>query len=341
MPILSSTCRQTRAPVQAMRGAGKGRHGGVRLSPSAGTSSTTTTLRLPQLPSIAALVGTLSLALATLVVPAAGQQGGVAVEAGKTSREVVWLVTQDGQRIAANGTWEQRGPRLLYRNLAGDLVSIRASEIDFEASARLNDPPPAPPAATEPREAVLVLDSNQQPELAAQPQAAPPADDPDSEAGAEGSDISAVATGEDAGGPAPESDPSSSAGIDGSASSPGASASTTRPRGGRAAEPRRATPTAVSSTVEVTSWRNLSPGQPSATIYGTLENTGQRNAHGIAVTVVVTDEAGGEILRQAANPLSSRLGPGETTNFRAILDDLRSYAEVSFEVTTAGSDSSR
>ena len=70
-----------------------------------------------------------------------------------------WLVTVDGQRIASREPWEVRGRRILYTNAAGDLVSVRASEIDLDASQRLTFPPPAPktPAtAAEPREAVLV-----------------------------------------------------------------------------------------------------------------------------------------------------------------------------------------
>ena len=77
-----------------------------------------------------------------------------------------WLVLEDGQRIETRGAWEQKGSRVLYTAVSGALVSVRASEVDFEASeAATNPPPPAPAAAAgrapaAPRAPVLVLDDS-------------------------------------------------------------------------------------------------------------------------------------------------------------------------------------
>lgn len=72
------------------------------------------------------------------------------------------LVMRDGSRVETEGPWEVKGRQILFKAPNGALSSIRASEVDLEASRAATDfkppPPPPPPAAAEERpEPVLVL----------------------------------------------------------------------------------------------------------------------------------------------------------------------------------------
>jgi hypothetical protein len=79
-----------------------------------------------------------------------------------------WIVTSEGEEIETVGPWKQQG-RLLVLTLAenGELVSMRTSEVDLEASAELTaeraaaaeapESPAAPEATAEETRAVIVL----------------------------------------------------------------------------------------------------------------------------------------------------------------------------------------
>jgi hypothetical protein len=72
-----------------------------------------------------------------------------------------WLVTVDGSRIETAGPWTERGRTIVFESADGDLMSLRASEVDLEASHALTrqmseaKAPPAPPPA--PRASVFRL----------------------------------------------------------------------------------------------------------------------------------------------------------------------------------------
>lgn len=74
-----------------------------------------------------------------------------------------WLVTRDGQRIETQGPWKVQGKLLVFTNAQGQLSSLRASEVDLEASeaaTRTAEAPeqPAPEATTtKPRRAPMVI----------------------------------------------------------------------------------------------------------------------------------------------------------------------------------------
>lgn len=65
-----------------------------------------------------------------------------------------WLVTNDGERIETDGPWELKGRLLIFTRTDGSLSSIRASEIDLEASeaatAEAKAAAMAPPVVEEP-----------------------------------------------------------------------------------------------------------------------------------------------------------------------------------------------
>ena len=72
------------------------------------------------------------------------------------------LVLRDGSRVETQGKWEARGRQLIFKTASGNLSTIRASEVDLEASeaataealAPKKEEPVAPPEAKKP---VLVL----------------------------------------------------------------------------------------------------------------------------------------------------------------------------------------
>ena len=55
------------------------------------------------------------------------------------SAEADWLVTVEGQRVQTAGPWEQKGRMIVFRSADGTLASMRASEVDLEASQRLTE----------------------------------------------------------------------------------------------------------------------------------------------------------------------------------------------------------
>jgi hypothetical protein len=256
------------------------------------------------------------------------------IGAAKETTKRHWLVTRDGQRIEASGPWEVRGPRILYPNLAGDLVSIRLDEIDLQASELATNPPPppAPPPVVAPTP-VLVLRSNEQPELAA----APTEPDPTGNLGSDVAPSPAAAPGQD--GDEAERRPDTDGTKEPADSSVSNADAQREPEVNGEQADRQAARTPPpqaqirsSSAVQVISWRDIDPEFDSASVYGTLQNTSQVNVSGIRLEVIALDEAGGEIRRQNAILLASKLGPGETTNFRSIFPDLGAHSEFRFEV---------
>lgn len=90
------------------------------------------------------------LALAALALPAAGRAD--------------WLVTAEGARVETRGPWEVKGKLFVFTAADGTLASLRAAQIDLDASRRataeakeaLADAAeaPAPASAPAPRKAV-------------------------------------------------------------------------------------------------------------------------------------------------------------------------------------------
>lgn len=48
-----------------------------------------------------------------------------------------WLVTRQGSRVETRGAWEVKGKLVVFRTPAGELSSLRLSEVDLDASRRL------------------------------------------------------------------------------------------------------------------------------------------------------------------------------------------------------------
>ena len=76
-----------------------------------------------------------------------------------------WLVTGSGATIETAGGWEVRGPVVVFKSTEGRLSSLRASEVDLDASRALTLAPPSPsaPVRTErptPRPALVLTDAD-------------------------------------------------------------------------------------------------------------------------------------------------------------------------------------
>ena len=72
-----------------------------------------------------------------------------------------WLVTRSGDEIETAGAWEERGGLVVFTNLDGRLSSLRARDVDLEASRERTDAPPVieaePPAEPAHKGPVLVI----------------------------------------------------------------------------------------------------------------------------------------------------------------------------------------
>ena len=77
-----------------------------------------------------------------------------------------WLVLIDGERIETRGAWRVDGTRVLFTNETGALISLRASQVDIEASREATAAKPVSAQATReakpkaPKKPVLVLDQS-------------------------------------------------------------------------------------------------------------------------------------------------------------------------------------
>jgi hypothetical protein len=59
--------------------------------------------------------------------------------ASATVGQADWLVLKDGAQIELKGTWKVSGKRVVFTPLDGKLSSLRADQVDLEASARVTE----------------------------------------------------------------------------------------------------------------------------------------------------------------------------------------------------------
>ncbi len=64
---------------------------------------------------------------------------GLACLAAATVAQGDWLVLRDGAQIELKGTWKVSGKRVVFTPLDGKLSSLRADQVDLEASARVTE----------------------------------------------------------------------------------------------------------------------------------------------------------------------------------------------------------
>ena len=198
-----------------------------------------------------------------------------------------WLVTRDGGRVETRGSWEVKGRLVLFHSAnaadagGGSLASIRAADVDFEASRKATED--AQKAAASPASPVRVLqkksvrsftDKDFRP--AVPPAAAPP----------EGS---------------PEGAPEAAAAAQAAAKQEGKPA---------ADAPVKA--------IQVSTWdRTNDPDAGYVVITGVVRNVSQASATNVKLAVLLEDENGSLLLSSQASVTASVLMPGEQAGFRA------------------------
>ena len=95
-----------------------------------------------------------------------------------------WLVTRDGARVETKGPWVVKGRLITFTALpSGNLSSLRASEVDLQASAEatraaLAPPAPAPAAPAEERKKPVLVWTDADVAHVGEEQLAPPPVDP-------------------------------------------------------------------------------------------------------------------------------------------------------------------
>jgi len=95
-----------------------------------------------------------------------------------------WLVLRDGSRVETKGPWQEKGRLVVFTRSDGTLASLRAAELDLEASRKATAEslqgkvePAGDPAAAAPKKKLAVITDQDLPHRA--PPAAPAAASPD------------------------------------------------------------------------------------------------------------------------------------------------------------------
>lgn len=239
----------------------------------------------------AARLTALLLAPLALALPAAGRAD--------------WLVTKEGGRVETRGPWQVKGKLVVFTGKDGTLASLRASQVDLEASRRatleakqaLADAAKAPEPA--PKKSVRSITDKdvRRPEPAdAKPAAAP----------APGADGTADAA---AGDKAP-------------AAAQGAHAADTA---------------AGKSPVSVATWQKVDRAEKDGIdVAGTLQNKGGDLQTDVALTVTLLDDGGGVLGTARATLDSDALPAQQTTPFKAAFPGVFTFARAKFDIQSAG-----
>jgi hypothetical protein len=225
--------------------------------------------------------------------------------------EADWLVTEDGARVETRGEWTVKGKTVVFTLPSGLLTSIRASEVDLDASAVLterakNPPPPAPAPAPKARAVMVLTDADIK---AASPESLSPLPE-----GATGSPVDGVGGDTDS-----AAADSAEEGGEGSGKDSGEEAA--KPAG-----------------LEIESWRVSESDQVGGVeIFGSLRNRGSNLAAELSLVTKIWDEDGSLLAEEGAFLRNSSLLPGRATSFRVLLPGLASLpTDPVFEVKSRG-----
>lgn len=207
-----------------------------------------------------------------------------------------WLITRDGARLETRGPWKSQGKLVVFTTVEGNLASLRAEQLDLEASRRATEEAKLPPPATgeeggaqEERRAVVSITD---------------------------ADIAKIAR------------PKPPAGEAAATPSPGGTApASTSPEAAAAA---------VSPVNVVNWQQLDLNDRTGVEVSGLLRNDSDDIATETAVTVSAFDEAGTQIANVEAVLVNSTIEPRGTTRFRAPLPRIFTFARVSFAVRSKG-----
>ncbi len=219
-----------------------------------------------------------------------------------------WLVMRDGTRVETAGAWEVKGRQVIFTSPDGALAALRLADVDLEASDRANATSQEP-AGSDGSESVAKPADSESRGASQRPVRVFTNDS----LGLRGEGEEEDDAGEEAGEAAGQDDDEA------------------------ASEEDRPAATTATGPVKLISWREReSAAVDGLEIVGSVRNTGDGVAAGILVRVRIPDEDGGQLADIQAFLQRSNLGPGQTSNFRALLPGVYALLEEpTFEVTSA------
>jgi hypothetical protein len=215
-----------------------------------------------------------------------------------------WIVTRAGDRFEIKGTWQLKGKLAVFTLPNGNLSSMRADRIDFDASKQATEkakkdaaaPPPAEPAKTRRKAVIILTDKDfKKPQL------------PEGTLGA------AAGTAADAANPASPADS----------------------KKGKNGPPGKDVP----SPVEVTGWDRVPAAESKANgaeLTGSVRNTSPDILTEVVVVADLFDDNGGLIGRYTATVDNQQLHPGETSKFRVVAPSVFAFASIRWETQGKG-----
>ena len=208
-----------------------------------------------------------------------------------------WLQMRDGSRVQTRGPWQVKGAVVAFTLPNGTLASMRASEVDLEASARITaeaaSPSPAPtPAPTPAREAAITITDADLAPASGRPSA--PVDS--------AAEIAAT--------PAAAAAPA------------GARAAAAAGEGGDPA-----------AGLEVVAWESRYDLDTNSTeVTGTLRNTGATLAYDVGIVVSTFDPEGQALTSSEAELAAPGIAPGRTVGFRVAFPGALRIERAEFEL---------
>jgi hypothetical protein len=217
-----------------------------------------------------------------------------------------WIVTRQGDRFEIQGTWQLKGKLVVFTLPNGNLSSMRADRIDFDASKQATAqakkaaeaPPPAADQAKTKRKAVIVLTDK---------------------------DFKKT--------PLPDGTADAAAGNGANAASPG-DAKDAKNRG-KNNPPGKDVPSAV----EVVGWDRVPANESKvngAELTGTVRNISQDQLTEVFVVANLFDDNGGLIGRYPAVVDNQVLPPAESSKFRVVANGVFAFASIRWETQAKG-----
>jgi hypothetical protein len=220
-----------------------------------------------------------------------------------------WIVTRQGERFEIQGTWQLKGKLVVFTLPNGNLSSMRADRVDFEASKQATakakkdaeTPPPTADQAKPKRKAVIILTDK---DFKKTPLPEGPAD---------------AASG-------------NAAGAAGSPDAKDAKDAKQRGKNNPAAKD-------VPSAVEVVGWDRVPANESKADgaeITGTVRNISQDSLTEVSVVADLFDDNGGLIGRFPAVVDNQVLPPAESSKFHVVANGVFAFASIRWETQAKG-----
>jgi len=211
-----------------------------------------------------------------------------------------WLVTTEGGRVETRGPWEVKGKLVVFTAKDGTLSSLRATQVDMEASQR---------ATVEARQA-----------LAEAAKAPPPAPR---------KSVRSI-TDKDVG--HPDQKAAADAASAANTAKPGDAAAA-----GAAADKAKPADAAGKSPVSVGNWQKADRTEKDGIeLFGSLNNDGADIQTDVGLTVTLYDDGDG-VLGTAEAAVTPATIPGRgSTNFRVAFPGIYTFARAKFDIRSSG-----